>query len=299
MATLDERIAALLLAGRSGQGGGLYSHRVIDAFVATALRDIARLLGLSEALTREELLRVLAGRLARHKTSAWETSRAYGVMDARTASSGPTYLPWVPAGYEMPPDDFIQTAPEFTRDPELDGPEDAYDRLVISFDTTLVAGPDGGVRIPEDRVNRLIENEVAESAVQGYQSGGRVAGARGYRRRINPDACQLCFWLWKGGYVYPIDQPMHRHVGCRCYPEYTTDRVGRWTGTEEENFQRSEEEQRFLEIYPSKGSPRWRELREETREQRDERIADWRRQVLAGRAEARRAVAAERAGAEG
>lgn len=57
---------------------------------------------------------------------------------------------------------------------------------------------------------------------------------RGYRRGVNPGCCELCFWLYKEGYVYPIDQPMHRHTGCRCVPVPTTDPVGRWALSPEE-----------------------------------------------------------------
>lgn len=111
------------------------------------------------------------------------------------------------------------------------------------------------------RAERLVTDETISSLQRGYQDGirvldqhgeayedyGRDEGGRplrdergrqaprststtirGYRRGVNPGCCELCFWLWKEGRVYDIDQPMHRHVGCRCVPVPTTDPVGRW-----------------------------------------------------------------------
>lgn len=117
------------------------------------------------------------------------------------------------------------------------------------------------------RVERLVSDETVAAVQRGYQDGlrlydqegvefeefeqdeggrpevdslGRLRPSttsqkvRGYRRGINPGCCELCFWLWKEGRVYPIDQPMHRHIGCRCVPVPTTDPVGRWALSDEE-----------------------------------------------------------------
>lgn len=88
-----------------------------------------------------------------------------------------------------------------------------------------------------ERVERLARDETVQGAQRGYQDGLRAAPSGrvvGYRRGINPDCCELCFWLWKEGYVYPINQPMHRHTGCRCVPVPTSDPVGRSTLSDEE-----------------------------------------------------------------
>lgn len=88
-----------------------------------------------------------------------------------------------------------------------------------------------------ERLERMVTDETVQAAQRGYQDGLRAAPSGrvvGYRRGINPDCCELCFWLWKEGYVYPIDQPMHRHTGCRCVPVPTSDRVGRSTLSDEE-----------------------------------------------------------------
>ncbi len=64
---------------------------------------------------------------------------------------------------------------------------------------------------------------------RGYQDGLRLQNkpVRGYRR-VNPDCCELCFWLWTEGFVYDLDQPVHGHIGCRCVPVPTTDPYGKW-----------------------------------------------------------------------
>lgn len=274
--TTDARLAALLRAGRSGEGGGAFNHMIIDQQVAAALRDLARALGLAPRLSQEEMARVLAGRLVRHKLSAWLRSNQYGLRDATLATAGLTYLPWIPLGYELPPEGFLQTGSLLNRPGEPDDDEaDARLARVIA----RIMAESTSEKESLSRINQVVDNEVSESSVRGYQEGGRQVGREGYRRRINPDACQLCFWLWKGGYVYPVDQPMHRHIGCRCYPEYTTDRIGWKDRTQVER----DEEAAFLEIYPSKGSPGYNQWKRLSREQRNERATQWRDDIIAGR----------------
>lgn len=99
--------------------------------------------------------------------------------------------------------------------------EDPYDRLERAFTTIYDDNPDD-----LKRVQRLAHDEPIQAAQAGFQAELATEGVKGYRRQINPDACQVCFWLWKEGYVYPIDKPMWRHTGCRCVPIPTTDRIG-------------------------------------------------------------------------
>lgn len=132
----------------------------------------------------------------------------------------------------------------------LSGFMDRFERLVV--DETIAAvqrGYQDGIRLsaePAEAVVRDQDGNVYEAV--GRDEGGRPrtdalgrmrprtssATIRGYRRGINPGCCELCFWLWKEGKVYPIDQPMHRHTGCRCVPVPTTDPVGKWALSDEE-----------------------------------------------------------------
>lgn len=44
----------------------------------------------------------------------------------------------------------------------------------------------------------------------------RDSRADGYSRGLEGSACELCQWLYKDGYVYPVNKPMYRHPGCVC-----------------------------------------------------------------------------------
>ncbi|RBY85744.1 hypothetical protein [Blastococcus sp. TF02A-30] len=76
---------------------------------------------------------------------------------------------------------------------------------------------------PEDpaaRVARMGRAETAGAFQDGYSEAMRerrdVVG--GYVRVLNASACELCVWLWRGGYVWPAGKSFHRHPGCGCHP---------------------------------------------------------------------------------
>lgn len=109
--------------------------------------------------------------------------------------------------------------------------------------SSLQRGYQDGIRLSAEQVGAQVRDQRGEVYEEyGRDEGGRPlrdergrqaprstsTTIRGYRRGVNPGCCELCFWLWKEGRVYDIDQPMHRHVGCRCVPVPTTDPVGRW-----------------------------------------------------------------------
>lgn len=92
------------------------------------------------------------------------------------------------------------------------------DRIVTALETIL----DAEEQDTEMQLERLADNEPKQAATDGSQdvirSSDRVVG---WVRDINADACELCFWLRKehlrpGGYIYPPEKPMHKHVGCTC-----------------------------------------------------------------------------------
>lgn len=116
----------------------------------------------------------------------------------------------------------------FYPDPPAPDEDDLLPRLEQAWTTAVEVAeerPD-----PDATAERLARDEPIAAAQAGYQEVLAEAGVTGYRRALNPDACELCQWLQKshlapGGYVYPIDQPMFRHIGCRCLPEPTTDPI--------------------------------------------------------------------------
>jgi len=166
------------------------------------------------------------------------------LLGRRARPSSTPGLPVDGKSRQPAPDDFVQTG-ALLEPPEADPDPRERDRMITTRLATAVDTLADALRRPGSaqeaadqdlgRVDRLARDEPVQAAQRGYQDGIRLANAdrpvdqrtTGYRRGINPDCCQLCFWLWKEAFVYPIDQPMHRHTGCRCLPLPTTDRAGR------------------------------------------------------------------------
>jgi hypothetical protein len=86
--------------------------------------------------------------------------------------------------------------------------------LAASTATTLLDAADD----PLPRLRRLTVGEHLDSLQQGVVGAYNAHGVRGYVRGLSAKACELCVWLYKGGYVYPADRPMHSHPGCTCVP---------------------------------------------------------------------------------
>lgn len=158
---------------------------------------------------------------------AEDIGRFYG--SATEPMDGDPLLPTDDKPRQRAPEDFDQRSTEAPA-PDRDIDYSARERNLTERLTKAVETLNERAELTE-RVERLAANETIAATQRGYQDGIRLQGPEtgivGYRRGINPDCCQLCFWLWKEGYVYDIHQPMHRHTGCRCIPVPTTDRVGR------------------------------------------------------------------------
>ena len=72
---------------------------------------------------------------------------------------------------------------------------------------------------PEARVARFGRAEVAGAFQDGYSAAMRERPeVGGYVRVLNVDACELCYWLWRDGFVWPSSKSFHRHPGCGCHP---------------------------------------------------------------------------------
>lgn len=94
-------------------------------------------------------------------------------------------------------------------------PGDESERLTRAAGTLLarvVDTPD-----PEGRAGRFGRCEPLDTAQRTFgEALDAVEEVIGWRRWIAPDACELCTWLEKDGYVYPTSRKMHHHTGCRC-----------------------------------------------------------------------------------
>jgi hypothetical protein len=217
------------------------TYRELDQLGGQAAVAILAVWRLRNELDPVEWVQLLVETLVRAILIAEQWGRLYGrVAEPR---NGSPILPTDGVARRRAPADFVQrsgVAP--APSPDIDFPtrdEELVERLTKAVLTLADELPREATDL--DRVERLARDEPIQAAQRGYQDGIRLqqeevertpersasTAVVGYRRGINPDCCELCFWLWKEGFVYPIDQPMHRHVGCRCVPVPTTDRVGR------------------------------------------------------------------------
>lgn len=67
------------------------------------------------------------------------------------------------------------------------------------------------------QLERLARNEPVQAATDAMteaMSGSELVS--GWRRGLEPGACQLCVWWWREGRVWRANHPMPRHTGCTC-----------------------------------------------------------------------------------
>jgi hypothetical protein len=220
-----------------------FGYQVLDDLGDQAVEYILALWALRLEMDEEEWIRLLVGALTSLVLQGERLGRAYAEHDRGIVVDRPV-VPVSATGYRPAPADFAQRGDLLG--PVRDGglaevAEKVEERLDKAVRTLAKEDPRELQSVDADRIERLARDEPIQAAQQGYQDGireqvatqpdaaeeGTKKRVNGYRRGINPDACELCFWLWKEGYVYHIDQPMHRHTGCRCWPIPTSDRLGR------------------------------------------------------------------------
>lgn len=216
------------------------TFRELDQLGGQAAVAILAVWRLRSELPEAEWLDLLVSTLVQAILLAERWGRLYGSV--ATTRNGSPILPTDGVPRRPAPKDFEQlsdTAPKPDPDIDYGKREDELTERLTKAVRTLAD------EIPAEsddlvRVERLATDEPIQAAQRGYQDGIRLQQEEvertperrsspavvGYRRGINPDCCELCFWLWKEGWVYGIDQPMHRHTGCRCVPVPTTDHRG-------------------------------------------------------------------------
>lgn len=70
------------------------------------------------------------------------------------------------------------------------------------------------------RIERLGRAEVVETGQASmYDALQTTEGVEGWRRDLEPGACEMCSWWERGGRVWPKAHPMPRHKGCECTQE--------------------------------------------------------------------------------
>lgn len=202
-----------------------FTYATLDDLGAQTAAAVLAVWLLRPQLPEQEWVGLMVGLLVSASLQAEQWGRAYGGIASPV--DGAPIMPSDNAPRRPAPPTFGQrstTAPK--PGPVIDVAQreaELKERLTKAVET-LATEADAAAR-----VERLATDEPVAAAQRGFQDGIRLQqdGPGGYRRGINPDACELCFWLWKEGYVYEADQPMHRHTGCRCVPVPTTDHPGR------------------------------------------------------------------------
>lgn len=100
------------------------------------------------------------------------------------------------------------------------GPRKGMDEALYRAVSTLL--PDTGDRGTDEQFDRLAEEEPLSAANDALWRAAQANRDKvvGYRRVTEKDRCELCYWLWKEGYVYDLSKPMHRHPRCRCEQDF-------------------------------------------------------------------------------
>lgn len=96
-------------------------------------------------------------------------------------------------------------------------PADDTERLVLAARTILDdADADAGMRF-----ERLARAEPLDTAQQHAAAVMRLQpSVKGWRLRLDTDACELCRWYAAGGRVYRLTRTFRQpHPGCGCMPE--------------------------------------------------------------------------------
>lgn len=222
------------------------TYTTLDDLAAKAAEVVVAYWGLRATMPEADWLDLIVGILTSILGQAEGIGRAYGAV--AVAVDGHPIFPEVPTvkPYRPIPDDFEAKTTNIAPGPDDTITEDRIEEIREQVEKavyTLAKDLDRPATEEEaqpnlERVERMAKDETIAQIQRGVQDGVRIrseeTGIVGYRRGINPDACELCFWLWKDGFVYPIDQPMHRHTGCRCVPVPTTDSIGRHKYTPED-----------------------------------------------------------------
>lgn len=90
-------------------------------------------------------------------------------------------------------------------------------KILDDLDRQTATDPDAALSTAQMRFLRLAEAEVHQAVAQAYDAAVKESSyVTGWRRGLEPDACELCTWWWREGRVWPADHPFPRHTGCDC-----------------------------------------------------------------------------------
>lgn len=145
------------------------------------------------------------------------------------------------------------------------GPRKGMDDALYRAVSTLL--PSKGDRGTDEQFDRLAEEEPLSAANDALWRAAKANRNKivGYRRVTERDRCELCWWLWKEGYVYDIDKPMHRHPRCRCEMDFVlSEEFVEWAQKRDRQISGQGEHQKTSAALVGLSLEDWRVLRGKT-----------------------------------
>lgn len=128
---------------------------------------------------------------------------------------------------------------ELSRVLERMGITDALDTGAVSFmaaDSERI-GKALGTALADDtqavmRLERLARADPMNAAQSELNRAMQATSAIvAYVRVLESDACELCNWLYRDGFMYPKDRPLTTHPGCVCTARPVTGKeYAEWAG---------------------------------------------------------------------
>lgn len=145
------------------------------------------------------------------------------------------------------------------------GPREGMDDALYRAVSTLL--PSKGDRGTDEQFDRLAEEEPLKAANDALWRAAKANKDKvvGYRRVTEKDRCELCYWLWKEGYVYNIDKPMNRHPRCRCEQDFVlSEEYVEWAQKRDKQISGQGKHQRTSAALVGLSLEDWRVLRGKT-----------------------------------
>lgn len=167
-------------------------------------------------MTLDELLRQLGDNLARVLLGFWADVQAGRITEAEFTDLATTMVEITNtrgrAAAEAAFQSWAETTTGRVHAVAAVATVDDAARLTEAFQTILASKLDTVMQL-----ERLARNEPAQAATDALADAmARSTLVSGWRRGLEPDACQLCVWWWREGRVWRTDHPMPRHTGCTC-----------------------------------------------------------------------------------
>lgn len=99
--------------------------------------------------------------------------------------------------------------------PDIDGP--ASNTIEAKRKALRTVLDDAQPGRQSTRLLNLLRSDSTEAAQHALSLSMRASNrVAGWVRVLEDGHCELCFWLYREGYIYPPDRPLTTHPGCLC-----------------------------------------------------------------------------------